>query len=101
MSVGGSWLNEEVVRFVWRDSVAPAASPQVIVIARPVNTANYLSGKIVVQSAVLAILSPPREMRAEGGGACVCNDTGTGTYACNSSQTACIVGVEKCVVTCS
>jgi hypothetical protein len=41
--VGGSWLNEQIVRFVWRDSVAEAASPQVIVIERPVNTESYLS----------------------------------------------------------
>jgi len=48
ISVGGSWLNEEVVRFVWRENAAPAASPQVIVISRPIETGGYLSGKIVV-----------------------------------------------------
>lgn len=40
--VGGSWLNEQVVRFVWREHVAKAASPQVVVIERPVNTESYL-----------------------------------------------------------
>lgn len=49
-SVGRSWLNEEVVRFVWREHSAAAASPQVIVIARPISIADYLSGVIVVAS---------------------------------------------------
>lgn len=40
--VGGSWLNEQIVRFVWRDGFTEAALPQVLVIERPVNTAPYL-----------------------------------------------------------
>lgn len=48
VSVGGSWLNEAVLRFVWRDAIAPAASPQVVVVARWVNTEDYLAGKITV-----------------------------------------------------
>ncbi|MEO8635600.1 MAG: hypothetical protein ABI587_10035 [Gemmatimonadales bacterium] len=43
VAVGGSWLNEEVVRFVWREGVARAASPQVIVVERAVDTKSYLS----------------------------------------------------------
>lgn len=41
--VGGSWLNEQIVRFVWREGIAQAASPQVVVIERPVSTSSYLS----------------------------------------------------------
>lgn len=41
--VGGSWLNEQIVRFVWREGVTIAASPQVLIIERPVNTESYLS----------------------------------------------------------
>ena len=49
--VGGSWLNEQVVRLVWRERMAQAASPQVLVIERPVNTDSYLSAsRIGVQN---------------------------------------------------
>jgi hypothetical protein len=49
--VGGSWLNEQIVRFVWRDTIAEAASPQIVVIERPIDTALYaLTFKIVVNS---------------------------------------------------
>lgn len=49
--VGGSWLNEQVVRFVWREHISEAASPQVIVIERPVSTEFYLvSSTIGVQN---------------------------------------------------
>ena len=40
--VGGSWLNEQIVRFVWRERVTEARLPQVLVIERPVNTQSYL-----------------------------------------------------------
>lgn len=50
VSVGGGWLNEEIVRFVWRGGIAQAALPQIIVVERPVNTKSYLaSGTIEVQ----------------------------------------------------
>lgn len=48
--VGGSWLNEHIVRFVWRDRVAQAGVPQVIVIERPIDAASYvLNSTIAVQ----------------------------------------------------
>ena len=43
VAVGGSWLNEQVVRFVWREGMAEAATPQVIVVGRLVDTSSYLS----------------------------------------------------------
>lgn len=43
--IGGSWLNEQIVRMVWRDRVARAATPQVLVIQRSVNTQGYLTDK--------------------------------------------------------
>ena len=45
--VGGSWMNEEIVRFVWREHAARAASPQVIVVERSVNTDSYLSESVI------------------------------------------------------
>lgn len=45
--VGGSWLNEQVVRFVWREQVARALTPQIIVIERPVNTDAYISASTI------------------------------------------------------
>lgn len=39
---GGSWLNEQIVRFVWREGITEASTPQVIVIERYVDTASYL-----------------------------------------------------------
>lgn len=43
VAVGGSWLNEQVVRFAWREAKARAATPQVIVVERLVDTSSYLS----------------------------------------------------------
>jgi len=43
VAVGGSWLNEQVVRFVWREGKTEAATPQVIVVERRVDTSSYLS----------------------------------------------------------
>lgn len=45
--VGGSWLNEQVVRFVWREAISEAATPQVIVVARRVNTEAYLTESLI------------------------------------------------------
>ncbi len=56
----------------------------------------------VLAGGLLALVSPPKEVQAEGGGGpCSCNDSGTGSYACNSAQSACIYGTEKCVLTCT
>jgi hypothetical protein len=41
--IGGGWLNEQVVRFAWRERIAEAVTPSVIVIERPVNTESYVS----------------------------------------------------------
>ena len=47
--VGGSWLNEQIVRLVWRDGVIEPSLPQVFIIERPINTESYVSDyKIVV-----------------------------------------------------
>lgn len=43
IAIGGSWLNEHLVRFVWREGIAEAATPQVIVVERLVDTKSYLS----------------------------------------------------------
>lgn len=43
VAIGGSWLNEQIVRLVWRDGVAEAATPQVIVLERVVDTSLYAS----------------------------------------------------------
>lgn len=34
ISVGGAWLNEQLVRFVWRERTADAAVPQVVIVSR-------------------------------------------------------------------
>ncbi len=50
ITVGGGWFNEQVVRLVWEEGVAQAASPQVIVIERSVNTETYpLTSTIEIQ----------------------------------------------------
>lgn len=41
--VGGRWLNDEVVRFVWRERAADAATPQVVVVERPVIASSWQS----------------------------------------------------------
>lgn len=40
--VGGSWLNEQAIRFIWRERIAEAGVPQIVVIERPVITASYM-----------------------------------------------------------
>ena len=42
VSVGGSWLNEQAMRFFWRTRAAVAAIPQILVIERQVDTGAYL-----------------------------------------------------------
>lgn len=37
ISVGKSWLNENLVRLVWRDKAAPPSVPQVIIVSRDMN----------------------------------------------------------------
>ncbi len=39
---GGSWLNEELVRLLWRDALIEGASPQVLLIERQVASDQYL-----------------------------------------------------------
>lgn len=43
IAVGGSWLNEQIVRFAWREGKAAASTPQVIVVERLVDTSSYSS----------------------------------------------------------
>jgi hypothetical protein len=43
VSLGGGWLNEHLLRRVWGDSLVPAASPQIILVTRSVDTSDYLS----------------------------------------------------------
>jgi Na+/citrate or Na+/malate symporter len=47
--------------------------------------------------AVLAMAVPEKTVSA---GTCVCNDTGSGSWACNAAQTACDSGSEGCEVKC-
>jgi hypothetical protein len=41
--VGGSWLNEEIVKLVWREGTAEPASPQILVIERHVDATDYMA----------------------------------------------------------
>ena len=59
ISVGGSWLNEQAVRFFWRKQAAVAAIPQIVVIERQVDTGSYLSESAIrVQDD--AVVATPR-----------------------------------------
>lgn len=49
--VGGSWLNEEIVRYVWMAKAAEASTPQVVLLERRIDTRDYLSAsRIAVAS---------------------------------------------------
>lgn len=48
--------------------------------------------------ALIALASPPKDLQAFEG--CKCNDNGTGSYACNFLQTACVPGSETCSLVC-
>lgn len=41
--VGGSWLNDQVVRLGWREGIIKPGLPQILVIERPINTEAYVS----------------------------------------------------------
>ncbi len=41
--IGGSWLNEQILEFVWREHIAEPMSPQVIALERTIDTADYLN----------------------------------------------------------
>lgn len=56
--VGGSWLNEQIVGLVWREGVAEAASPQIVVIERAVNTESYLSTSTIVVGSDRIVANP-------------------------------------------
>lgn len=51
VAIGGSWLNEQVVRLAWREGIADTASPQVVVVERLVETEEYpLTSSIQLES---------------------------------------------------
>ena len=58
VAVGGSWLNEQVVRFVWREGKAVASTPQVIVVERLVDTSSYLSESTIKTGDDLVVANP-------------------------------------------
>jgi hypothetical protein len=60
--VGGSWLNEQIVRFVWRDKVARATTPQVILLERGVDTSAFPTAIEVAGDRVIATFSGEREI---------------------------------------
>jgi hypothetical protein len=39
--VGGSWLNEEIVRFAWQERATKASTPQIVLVERPVSAEGY------------------------------------------------------------
>ncbi|NOT07254.1 MAG: hypothetical protein HOP28_03520 [Gemmatimonadales bacterium] len=41
LSIGGSWLNEHVIRLIWRDALATPQIPQVLLFERPVDASAY------------------------------------------------------------
>lgn len=40
--VGGSWMNESIQRWAWKEGAVEAASPQVFLVAREIATSSYL-----------------------------------------------------------
>lgn len=53
--------------------------------------------KGLVAGSLLGAVVPERPLEA----ACSCDDFGSGKYACNSNQTACVAGHEFCSIYCS
>lgn len=41
IAVGGTWLNEQIVKFVWREHAAEPATPQIVLVERPVDAGSY------------------------------------------------------------
>ncbi|NOT06971.1 MAG: hypothetical protein HOP28_02075 [Gemmatimonadales bacterium] len=48
--------------------------------------------------ALLAVVVPSKTLAASQG--CICNDWGSGSYACTMDQTKCGTGGDICQVTC-
>lgn len=57
-----------------------------------------LSVSSAILGAVVAIAAPPQGLTAAAG--CKCDDTGSGSYACNFEQTKCVAGSEACMTIC-
>jgi len=55
---GGSWLNEQIVRLVWRERMTEAASPQVLVVERTVITDEYLAKSTIGVRADRVLVNP-------------------------------------------
>ncbi|MBY0493041.1 MAG: hypothetical protein K2Y23_02385 [Cyanobacteria bacterium] len=39
--LGGLWLNEQLVRFIWRENVTEALTPQIVLVEPPVDASTY------------------------------------------------------------
>ncbi len=52
----------------------------------------------LVAGVILGLAAPPSKLAAEGG--CKCEDTGSGAWQCNTAETNCIVGSQKCDLDC-
>ena len=62
--VGGSWLNEQIVRLVWRDKATTALIPQVILVERDVDTRAYPHTITAGGDRVLATISGVKDIVA-------------------------------------
>jgi hypothetical protein len=47
LSVGGSWLNDEFLRIGWRGGLAKSSIPQVLLVARSVDSREYASKSLL------------------------------------------------------
>lgn len=66
VSIGGSWLNENAVRRIWQSHALTAASPQVLLVERQVDTSAYMEDATIGVSddRILASLSGARDLTA-------------------------------------
>lgn len=64
ISVGRSWLNEQVVRLVWREGMATANLPQIVLVERQVDMAPYPRHIGTERDSVLLNLTGSKEIAA-------------------------------------
>ena len=57
LSVGGSWLNEQVATLVWRGGVATPEVPQVVLVERLVDAGNYPAHIDIQRDSLLLVVA--------------------------------------------
>ena len=57
LSLGGSWLNEQMAALVWREGVATPEVPQIVLVERLVDAGNYPAHVEIRRDSLLLVVA--------------------------------------------